>query len=60
MTGIGIVAKDDHEATEKARQVYDALYINCKLKLVRHKHKDEIEEMDRRQRREFLKKKLTE
>ena len=60
MTGIGIVAKDDHEAIEKARPVYDALYTNCKLKLVRDKHKDEIEKMDRKQRREFLKKKLME
>jgi hypothetical protein len=60
MTGIGVVAKDDHEAIEKARRVYDALYTNCKLRLVRDKHKDEIEKMDRKQRREFLKKKLTE
>jgi hypothetical protein len=60
MTGIGIVARDDHEAIEKARPVYDALYTNSKLKLVRDKYKDEIEKMDRKQRREFLKKKLTE
>jgi len=60
MTGIGIVAKDDHEAIEKARTAYDALYTNCKLKLVRDTHKDEIEKMDRKQRREFLKKKLAE
>jgi hypothetical protein len=60
MTGIGIVAKDDHEAIEKARLVYEALYTNCKLKLIRDKHKDEIEKMDRKQRREFLKKKLME
>jgi hypothetical protein len=60
MTGIGIVAKDDHEAIEKARTVYDALYTNCKLKIVRDKHKDEIEKMDRKQQREFLKKKLME
>jgi hypothetical protein len=59
MTGIGIVAKDDHESIEKARTVYDALYTNCKLKLIRDKHKDEIEKIDRKQRREFLKKKLT-
>ena len=26
MTGIGIVAKDDHETIEKARPVYEALY----------------------------------
>jgi hypothetical protein len=60
MTGIGIVAKDDHEAIEKAKTTYDALYTNCKLKLVRDEHKDEIEKMDRKQRREFLKKKLAE
>ncbi len=60
MTGIGMVVKDDHEVTEKARAVYDALYTNCKLKLVRSKYKDEIEKMDRRQRRKFLKKKLEE
>jgi len=60
MTGIGIVAKDDHEAIEKARPVYDALYTNCRLKLVRERHKDEIEKIDRRQRREFLRKKLME
>jgi hypothetical protein len=60
MTGIGMVAKDDHEAIEKARSVYDALYINCKLKFVLEKHKDEIEKMDRKQRREFLRNKLKE
>ena len=60
MTGIGMVAKDDHEAIEKARPVYDALYTNSKLKLVRDKYKNEIEKMDRKQRREFLKKKLAE
>ena len=60
MTGISIVAKDDHEAIEKARPVYDAFYINCKLKLLREKHKTELEKMDRKQRREFLRKKLME
>jgi len=60
MTGIGIVSKDDHEAIEKARSVYDALYTNCKLKLVREKYKDEIAKIDRKERREFLRKKLAE
>jgi hypothetical protein len=58
MTGIGIAAKDDYEAIEKARPVYDALYNNCKLKLIREKYKDELEKIDRKERREFLKKKL--
>jgi hypothetical protein len=56
MTGLGIVSKDDHETIAKASQVYDAFYTNCKLRLIREKHKTEIEKMDRKQRREFLKK----
>ncbi|HVP41246.1 MAG TPA: chromate resistance protein ChrB domain-containing protein [Candidatus Krumholzibacteriaceae bacterium] len=60
MTGIGITAKDDHEAIEKARPIYEALYTNTKLKLIREKHKDELEKMDRNKRREFLRKKLME
>jgi hypothetical protein len=60
MTGISMVAKDDHEAIEKARPVYDAFYIFCRLKLLREKFKAQIEKMDRKERREFLKKKLLE
>jgi len=60
MTGIGIASKNDHEAIEKARPIYEALYTNTKLKLIREKHKDELEKMNRSKRREFLKKKLTE
>jgi hypothetical protein len=58
MTGIGIVAKDDHEAVEKARTVYDTLYTNCKLRLIHYKHKDEIEKMDKKHRRDFIREKL--
>ncbi len=60
MTGLGIVSKDDYEAIAKASPVYDAFYTNCKLKLLREKHKAEIEKMDRKKRREFLRKKLLE
>lgn len=60
MTGFGIVSKDDFETIAKASPVYDALYTNCKLKLIREKYRTEIEKMDRKQRREFLKKKLKE
>jgi len=60
MTGLAIVSKDDHETIAKASPVYDAIYTNCKLKLIREKHKAEIERMDRKQRREFLIKKLME
>lgn len=58
MTGISMSARDDHEAINKASVVYDALYTFCKLKLISEKHKVEIEKLDRRQRREFLRKKL--
>ena len=58
MTGIGIVAKDDHETVEKARMIYDALYTNCKLKLIRDKHNNELEKMDKKHRRDFLREKL--
>jgi len=60
MTGFGIVLKDDYETITKASPVYDALYTNCKLKLIREKYKADIEKIDRKQRREFLKKKLKE
>ncbi len=60
MTGLGIVSKDDYEVIAKASPVYDAFYTNCKLKLLREKHKAEIEKMDRKKRREFLRKKLLE
>lgn len=60
MTGLGIVSKDDYETIAKASPVYDALYTNCKLKLIREKYKAEIEELDRKDRRAFLKKKLSE
>ena len=60
MTGFGIVSKDDYETIAKASPVYDALYTNCKVKLIREKYKTEIEKMDRKQRREFLQTKLKE
>jgi len=60
MTGISIAAKDDHEAIEKASTVYDAFYTFCKLRLTREKYKSEIQKMDRRQQREFLRRKLLE
>jgi len=60
MTGIGMQTKDDYEAIQRASTVYDALYSNCRLKIMRDLHKAEIEKMDRRTQREFLKKLLSE
>jgi len=54
------VSKDDYETIAKASPVYDALYTNRKLNLIHEKHKAEIDKMDRKERREFLKKKLKE
>jgi hypothetical protein len=58
MTGFGIVSKDDYETIARASPVYDALYTNCQLKLIREKYRAEIEKLDRKERREFLRKKL--
>lgn len=56
-TGSMMIVKDDQEAIEKGRYVYDSLYAYCKLRLLREKYKKELEKMDRKQRFEFLKKK---
>ena len=60
MTGIGMIVKDDYEAIRKASLVYDALYANCRLKIIRNMYRVELEKMNRQSRREFLKKKLNE
>ncbi|MDH5483544.1 MAG: chromate resistance protein [Candidatus Bathyarchaeota archaeon] len=60
MTGARFDAKDDFDAVEKAEYVYNALYNYCKLKLLREKHKKELEKMDRKQQRDFLLKKTRE
>jgi len=60
MAGIGMMAKDDYEAVEKASIVYDALYINCKLKNIRILYKEDIDKLVRQDRRRFLKEKLME
>jgi len=60
MTGARFNVKDDFEAVKKAEYVYDALYTYCKTKLLREKHKNELGEMNRKQQREFLRKKIRE
>jgi len=59
-SGSMMIAKNDYEAIEKQTYVYEALYAYCKLRLIREKHKGEIEKLDRKQRFEFLKKKMKE
>ena len=60
MTGARFNVKDDFEAVKKAAYVYDALYTYCRLELLRKKHKDKLEKMNRKQQREFLIKKMQE
>ena len=58
LAGIAYSSKTDQEAVRKARKVFDALYVHCKLKTIRAEHKVELERMDKSQRRKFLRKKL--
>jgi len=58
--GSMMIAKDDHEAIGKQAYLYDALYAYCKLRLIKEKYASEIEKLDRKQRSEFLKKKVKE
>jgi hypothetical protein len=60
MVGIRINSDDDFQAIEKAKCVYDALYSYSSLKFIREKFRDEMEKMDRKQRYEFVKKKMKE
>jgi len=57
-TGSMMIVKDDKEAVEKGRYVYDSLYAYCKLKLLQEKYKTELEKMNRKQRYEFLREKI--
>jgi len=59
-TGSMMIVKDDQEAIEKGRYVYDSLYAYSKLKLLHEKYKTELEKMDRKQRYAFLREKIKE
>lgn len=60
MTGARFNVKNDFEAVNKAEYVYDALYSYCKLKLLRKKHENELEKMNRKQQNELLLRKMQE
>lgn len=59
-SGSMMLAKDDHEAIEKQSYLYDSLYAHCKLRLIKQKYAKEIEKLDPKQRREFLRGKVKE
>jgi len=58
--GSMMIAKNDHDAIEKQAYLYDALYAYCKLRIVKQKYASEIEKLDPKRRREFLRNKVTE
>jgi len=58
--GATMISKDDSETIEKSMFLYDSLYANCELRLLREKYKAELEKMSRVERRDFLKRKLSE
>ena len=59
-SGSMMLAKDDFEAVEKQSYLYDSLYAYCKLRLVKQKYAGELERLEAKQRREFLRKKVKE
>jgi len=59
-SGSMMLAKDDYEAIEKQSYVYDSLYAYCKLRLVKQKYAREIEKLEPKQRRDFLRSKVKE
>jgi hypothetical protein len=59
-SGSMMLAKDDYEAIEKQSYLYDSLYAYCKLRLIKQKYAKEIEGLDPRQRRAFLRGKVKE
>jgi len=58
--GSMMIAKDDYEVIEKQAYLYDALYVYCRLRLVKRKYASEIEKLDSNQRREFVRNKVRE
>jgi len=59
-SGSMMLAKDDYEAIEKQAYVYDSLYANCWLRLIKQEHASEIERLEPKQRSKFLRSKVHE
>jgi len=60
MTGIRLNSMDDYDAITKAELIYDALYSYLKYKLISREYEDKIKGMNKRERKEFLQKKMRE
>lgn len=59
-SGSMMLAKDDYESVDKQSYVYDSLYAYCKLRLIKQKYAKEIERLEPKQRRDFLRGKVKE
>jgi hypothetical protein len=59
-SGSMMLAQDDHKAIEKQSYMYDSPYAYCKLRLLKEKHASELEKLEPKQRREFLRSKVKE
>jgi hypothetical protein len=57
-SGATMITKDDNETVEKSMFMYDALYCNCRLRILKEQHKAELDRMSRSERRAFLKDRL--
>lgn len=57
-SGATMITKDDHETIDKSIFMYDALYANCRLRMLKEQLKAELDKMPRRERRSFLKDRL--
>ena len=57
-SGSMMIAKNDHDTIQKQEYLYDSLYAYCQLRLIKQKFSSEIEKLDPKQRREFLRRKV--
>jgi hypothetical protein len=54
--GSMMIAKDDREAMQKQARVYDSLYAYCQSQLIKQKYQSEIEKLEPKQVREYIRK----
>lgn len=58
-SGATMITRDDHETIEKSMFIYDSLYANCCLRILKEQNKAELDKMSRSERRSFLKDRLS-
>jgi hypothetical protein len=59
-SGSMMIATSDHDAIEKQTYLYDSLYAYCKRRLLEKRHAKDIENLDYKQKLEFLRRKMIE